>query len=123
MLEMKLVEDASQALEWFEKEGIPFREGCGAFSIAERGSLLGYCLFQMDNIMRFLAVRCEEPSLLDGLMRAALNHGSLSRATEADFSAIDGPMREKLDRLGYYKKAPLPIEWFFAACKPCKGMI
>ncbi len=122
MLEMKPVEDASRVLEWFEKEEISFREGCGAYAVSERGSLLGYCLFQMGKTMKILAVRCEEPALLDALLRAALNHGSLSQAVEADFSALLGPMREKLEQLGYLKKDPLPIEWFFAACKPCKGM-
>ena len=123
MLEMKPVEDAAQVLKWFQEEKIPFREGCGAFAISERASLLGFCLFLMGKTMRILAVRCQEPALLDGLLRAALNHGSLSQAVEADFSAVTGPMREELGRLGYLKKDPLPIEWFFAACKPCKGMI
>lgn len=123
MLEMKPVEDAAQILKWFQEENVPFQKGCGAFAIWERGTVLGFCLFSMEKTMRILAVRCGEPALLDGLMRAALNHGSLSQAAEADFSAVTGPMREALDRLGYFKKDPLPIEWFFSACKPCKGMI
>lgn len=121
MLQMKPVEENTQILEWFQKEGISFEEGCGAFSIEERGALLGYCLFRLDRTMRILAVHCEEAALLDGLMRATLNHGSLSQAETADFSAVSGQMREKLDQLGYFQKNPLPIEWFFAACKPCRS--
>ena len=78
MLEMKPVQEPDLVLELFQKEGIPFREGCGAFGIAERGTLAGYCLFCMGQSMQMLAVRCDDPLLLDGLVRAALNHGSLS---------------------------------------------
>lgn len=123
MLEMKSVQNPGLILQLFEKEKIPFSEGCGAFGIAQGETLLGYCLFRMGPAVKMLAIRCEDRFLLDGLVRAALNHGSLSGAAEADFSAISGPMRELLDQLGYFKKEPLPIEWFFSACKPCKGMI
>ena len=123
MLEMKPVQEPDLVLELFQKEGIPFREGCGAFGIAERGTLAGYCLFCMGQSMQMLAVRCDDPLLLDGLVRAALNHGSLSGVAKADFSAISGEMRDRLDKMGYFQKDPLPIEWFFSVCKPCKGMI
>ena len=123
MLEMKPVQDPAQVFALFEKEQIPCREGCGAFGIAQQGALIGYCLFRMDGAMQMLAVRCEDDALLDGLVRAALNHGSLSGAAEADFSALGGMVRGQLERLGYFRKEPLPIEWFFAACKPGKGMI
>ena len=63
-----------------------------------------------------------DPFLLDGLVRATLNHGSLSGAAEADFSALEGQMRDRLNKLGYFQKEPLPIEWFFTSCKPCKGV-
>ncbi len=59
--------------------------------------------------------------LLDGLVRAALNHGSLSGVAEADFSAISGEMRDRLDKMGYFQKDPLPIEWFFLYASPVKG--
>ena len=100
MLEMKPVQNKNLILELFEKENVPFQEGCGAFGISERGDLF----------------------LLDGLVRATLNHGSLSGAAEADFSALEGQMRDRLDKLGYFQKEPLPIEWFFTSCKPCKGV-
>ena len=64
----------------------------------------------------------EDYGLLDGLVRATLNHGSLSGAAEADFSALEGQMRDRLNKLGYFQKEPLPIEWFFTSCKPCKGV-
>ena len=56
-------------------------------------------------------------------IRIGVNHGSLSGVAEADFSAISGEMRDRLDKMGYFQKDPLPIEWFFSVCKPCKGMI
>ncbi|MDD3194079.1 MAG: hypothetical protein PHE47_09620 [Oscillospiraceae bacterium] len=119
MLEMHL-QPPVRAWELFQKEGMPCGEGCGAFGVTERESLLGYCLFCMDGPMRMLSVWCEDDFLLDGLVRATLNHGSLSGAEEADFSALSGPVRDKLEQLGYFRQEPLPIEWFFANCKPCK---
>ncbi len=122
MLEMKPVQNKNLILELFEKENVPFQEGCGAFGISERGDLAGYCLFRLEQSMRMLAVCCDDPFLLDGLVRATLNHGSLSGAAEADFSALEGQMRDRLNKLGYFQKEPLPIEWFFTSCKPCKGV-
>ena len=122
MLEMKPVQNKNLILELFEKENVPFQEGCGALGISERGDLAGYCLFRLEQSMRMLAVCCDDPFLLDGLVRTTLNHGSLSGAAEADFSALEGQMRDRLDKLGYFQKEPLPIEWFFTSCKPCKGV-
>lgn len=122
MLEMKPVQNKNLILELFGKENVPFQEGCGAFGISERGDLAGYCLFRLEQSMRMLAVCCDDPFLLDGLVRATLNHGSLSGAAEADFSALEGQMRDRLNKLGYFQKEPLPIEWFFTSCKPCKGV-
>ena len=88
MLEMKPVQNKNLILELFEKENVPFQEGCGAFGISERGDLAGYCLFRLEQSMRML----------------------------------EGQMRDRLNKLGYFQKEPLPIEWFFTSCKPCKGV-
>ena len=69
MLEMKPVQNKNLILELFEKENVPFQEGCGAFGISERGDLAGYCLFRLEQSMRMLAVCCDDPFLLDGLVR------------------------------------------------------
>lgn len=122
MLRMKRIEDETLLADLFSQNGLSLTDTSAAFGVWERDELAGFCLYLREEPMRFLRVRCEDALLLDGLVRATLNCGSLEGLLEADFLSLPQTEKEKLQKLGYFQKEPLPIEWFFATNKPCHQM-
>ena len=121
MLLMKPVKDPMRVYQMFLDENIPVQGGCGAFIGTDDGVECCYLLYRFDGDMKIYVIRCEGDVELEILLRGAMNYGSLSGCEFADFSAIQGEMRQRLLDRGYLSQEPLPIEWFFANCKPCQG--
>ena len=121
MLLMKPVKDPMRVYQLFLDENLPVSAGCGAFMGTDDGVECGYTLFRLDGQMTFFVIRCAGDVELEILLRGALNYGSLSGCEFADFSAIEGEMRQRILDRGYLTREPLPIEWFFENCKPCHG--
>ena len=121
MLLMKPVKDPMRVYQMFLDENIPVQGGCGAFIGTDDGVECCYLLYRFDGDMKIYVIRCEGDVELEILLRGAMNYGSLSGCEFADFSAIQGEMRQRILDRGYLSQEPLPIEWFFANCKPCQG--
>lgn len=121
MLLMKPVKDPMRVYQMFLDENIPVQGGCGAFIGTDDGVECCYLLYRFDGNMKIYVIRCEGDVELEILLRGAMNYGSLSGCEFADFSAIQGEMRQRILDRGYLSQEPLPIEWFFANCKPCQG--
>ena len=121
MLLMKPVKDPMRVYQMFLDENLPVQGGCGAFIGTDDGVECCYLLYRFDGDMKIYVIRCEGDVELEILLRGAMNYGSLSGCEFADFSAIQGEMRQRILDRGYLSQEPLPIEWFFANCKPCQG--
>ena len=121
MITLKTVEKC-EAVTFFEKEGLEFREGSDCLCAKDKQEVLGYCLFDIENGV--MVIRAIEPQndlmLLDGVLRSTL-HIAATRELEGAAFADKAP--EKIFKtLGFLKEdGTLNVNKLFEShCNCCK---
>ena len=103
MITLKTVEKC-EAVTFFEKEGLEFREGSDCLCAKDKQEVLGYCLFDIENGV--MVIRAIEPQndlmLLDGVLRSTLH---IAASRELSQATLSERMDQKVFKtLGFLKE-------------------
>ncbi len=122
MIILKPTDDENLIKEYYQKENIAFSAASNLLLATERDEVLGYCLFDVDDV---LTVHIIEPlndlSLLDGVLRSTLHVGCERGVVDAFYA--DTAPEAAFNTLGFIKNKAekrLDVEKLFKSCCSCK---
>lgn len=123
MIKVSPVLDKNEAEKLFAAQGLNFSDGCAALVAVSGDEKLGQCLLQMtERGVDILSINCdvEDDSLIDWLMRSAMNYAA-NRGAYLAYCSLP-QYEETLLSLSFEKKDGYyvgEVPEIFKGCKHC----